>query len=97
MDECHRTTCSNLRNDHFLPPVPVSSSWYLYRRVTQNTVRTRVDKMVFFENYFEFVTAVDINNCLEQIKLQISLEACALSSELPSDLSTMHFPAIFTA
>ena len=32
-------------------------------------------------------TALDLNNCLNQIKLQISLHAYAIVSELPSDIN----------
>ena len=47
--------------------------------VTQNMLRTCEEK-----NDFEFLTAVYLNKCLEQIKLPTSLYTCA-----PSDLSTM--------
>ena len=45
--------------------------------VTQNTLRTYEEKRDFFEINFRFATALDLNKCLKQIKLTISLHACA--------------------
>ena len=42
--------------------------------VTQKTLRN-------------FETAVDLNNCLKQIKVPISIHTCAFISDLPSNLS----------
>ena len=42
---------------------------------------------VFF--IFIFAIAVDLNKCLKQVKLPISLYTCTHISELPSNLSTM--------
>ena len=55
--------------------------WYM---VTRNTLRTwkKVKKN-------EFVTAVDLNKCLKQIKLPVYLYTCAPILELPSNISTM--------
>ena len=42
-----------------------------------------------FWNLFKFATYVDLNKCLKQIKLPISLRTCAPITELPSGKSTM--------
>ena len=42
-----------------------------------------------FQNHFKFLHGVDLNKCLTQIKLPISLHTCAPTSELLSNISTM--------
>ena len=39
------------------------------------------------ENNFKFITAVDLNKCLKQIDLPISLHTCEPISELLSNVS----------
>ena len=56
--------------------------------VTQ-TSRTCEEKKVFFLNKSKFDAAVDLNKCLKQIKLIITLYICAPISELPYCISTM--------
>ena len=40
--------------------------------VAQSTLRTCAGKQVFFEKYFRFATAADVNECLNPIKLPFS-------------------------
>ena len=54
--------------------------------VTQ-TRCARVKEVPFFD--VKFVTAVDLNKCLKQIKLPISIHTCANISKLPSDKNIM--------
>ena len=57
--------------------------------VTQNILRTFDGSQIFTENHFKFVTAVDKNKCLLQVKLPISLHTYISNYELPSNISTM--------
>ena len=41
------------------------------------------------KKYLKFVTGGDLDKCLEQIKLPISLCSCTPYSELPSNTNTM--------
>ena len=68
---------------------PLVSPWWLYQIVTQNTMRTREGKPVLSENIFTFVTASDLNKCLWQIKLPVSLTKYAATSWLPSNKNAM--------
>ena len=54
--------------------------------VNQNTLRAC---KVFSDFFFKFATAVDKTKCLEQIKLPISIHACATISDLPPHTGTM--------
>ena len=45
--------------------------------VTRNMVRRCEGKYVFSKNKFNFATTVDVNKCLTQIRLPISLYTCA--------------------
>ena len=60
--------------------------------VSQNTLRTCGR---LFRNKFRLLTAVDLNECLKQIKLQISHHAYAPISELLSNMSTMSYIAVY--
>ena len=55
--------------------------------VIRNMLRTHEGKHDFSEMNFKFATALDRNNCLNQIKLPNSLHMCAHISELPSHIS----------
>ena len=58
--------------------------------ITRNTLRTCEGNQVFSEEEkIRFVTALDLNKCLSQIRKQISLRTCAPISELPSNVSSM--------
>ena len=57
--------------------------------VTQNILRMCKDKKDFSDIKFGYPTILDLNKCLKQIKLQISLRTCAPIYELPSNISTM--------
>ena len=57
--------------------------------VTQDMLRTYKGKNIFFAEKNRFVTALEINKCLKQIKYQRSLHTCTPLSELPSNISTM--------
>ena len=61
--------------------------------VTQNMVRMCEGKYVFLKIKFKFATTVDVNKCLTQIKLPISLYKCAPISKLPSHISTKYIVA----
>ena len=52
-------------------------------------LRTHEGKYAFSEKTFRFVTALDLIECLKQIKRKRLLIMCAFNSELPSDKSTM--------
>ena len=49
-------------------------------------VRRKTD---FLKMSIEFATSFDLNKCLKQIKLPISLFTCQSSSESPSNLNIM--------
>ena len=51
--------------------------------------RLREGKRVFCENNARFAVVVDLNKCLNQIKLPILLDTCAPFPELPLNISTM--------
>ena len=53
--------------------------------VSQNMSRNRS----FFENNLKIATTVNLNKCLKQINLPISLYMYAPISDLPSNISTM--------
>ena len=57
--------------------------------VTQKTLLTFEVRHFFFENTIKFSSAVDLNKCLKQISLLISLLTCAPILDVPSYLSTM--------
>ena len=64
-------------------------AWYFYKKVTQNTLRTREGKSLIYKFFFfKFAAFVDLNKGLKQIKLLISLHTCAPISELPSYIRT---------
>ena len=63
---------------------------FIKKMLTQNMLRKCGGNQVFSEINFRFVTAVDLNKCLQQIKYSISLHACATTSELPPNISTRH-------
>ena len=58
-------------------------SLYLYQMLIQNTLRTCKKSRYLYENYFSFSTAADVNKCLKQIELPISLHPCTSISVLP--------------
>ena len=60
----------------------------LYQMVTYNTLLTCEKKNLFY--IFEFETVDDLNKCLKQVKVLISLHMCALITELPSNVCTKH-------
>ena len=55
--------------------------------VTQNTLRTSKGEWVCVKINLKFAIALDLNKCLDQVKLPISLNTVASISELPSDIS----------
>ena len=55
--------------------------------VTQKTLRTCIERNIYYE--FEFSTALDLNKCLQQIKLPILLYMGASISKLPANIITM--------
>ena len=57
--------------------------------VTQKTLLTFEVRQFFFENTIKFSSAVDLNKCLKQISLLISLLTCAPILDVPTYLSTM--------
>ena len=57
--------------------------------VTQNTLRTCLVRKIYSEDKFEFSTALDLNKCLQQIKLPILLYMGASISKLPANIITM--------
>ena len=61
------------------------SAWYHYKMVTLNTVRACDVKQAFLKKNVKVPTAVLLKECLQEIKLPISLFTCARVSELPSD------------
>ena len=63
--------------------------WFLYKMVTQNILRKCEGNHYISEEKCQIVTVPDLNKCLKQIKLPISLYTCAPISVLPSDLSAM--------
>ena len=62
--------------------------------VTQNMLRKHVGKYVFSEKNVSFVTALDLNKCLTQIKYPRSPRACAPSSKLPYNLYVLGDPEV---
>ena len=63
--------------------------------VTQNMLRTFEGKYDFSEEEkIRFMTALDLNECLIQIKEPRSLHMCAPVSVLPSNVSTIHLLSI---
>ena len=57
--------------------------------VAQNTLRTCEGNTDQVENNFKFATASDLNKCLDQVKLPISLNTCTPMTELPTSISTV--------
>ena len=65
-------------------------SWYFYQMVSRITLCMCEEKQVFlWKLIIQQVTAVVLNKCLKQIELPIYLLACALISQLPSNISNM--------
>ena len=55
--------------------------------VNTNTLRACQEKQKL---YFKIATTVNVNNCLKQIRLSLSLCSCAPISELPTNISTVN-------
>ena len=57
--------------------------------VTQIMLDTHEGRLALPDKNIRFVTALDLINCVDQIKYQKLLLTCAPISELPSNTSTM--------
>ena len=71
-------------------------SGYLYKMVTQNMLRTHEGIYVFSVNRSRFVTALNLINCLKQMKWQRLLLTCKPISGVPSSIYKYHvMPIIY--
>ena len=59
--------------------------------VAQNMLRVCVGNRTFFTQIFLIETALDLNECLIQIRLTIVLSTREPINELPSNISTMQY------
>ena len=57
--------------------------------VARNMLRTLKAKCVFLEKKIRFVTALDLIECLREIKKMRLLLTCTPISELPSNINTL--------
>ena len=64
------------------------NTWYLYKMVAQNMLRTYDVKQVILANV-GFDNSFDVTKCLQQIEIPDLLCMCALWNEQPTNIETM--------